>query len=219
MNILYNFPTRSRKNKALSCLDNITYTSKTSDYKILLKIDEDDEACNCSDFIWKACKYPNVELNIGVSHNKIHAINRDIPEDGWSVCITFSDDMFIGVKGFDEIVINEYKNGFTGLLHFPDGHANERLCTFPIVDYKYYQLDKYIYNPAYANVYSDCEQQDVAKIRAMYKYMPCHGYITHNHPIWTGEEPDDLLLKTENPIGYVRDRNVYEKRKSINFGL
>lgn len=217
MRILYNFPSRSRPAKALSCIDNITYTSKTSNYKILLKIDEDDFTCNCDEFINSASRYENVEIKIGTSKNKIHAINRDIPEDGYDLLLTMSDDMFFIKKGFDEAVRNSFI-GFDGLVHFPDQVAGQRLITYPMMSKKYYERFGYVYHPDYVSVYCDHEQQEVAKILGCYKFVDVN-ILEHRHSIWGFGEPDELLQKTENPVTYARDRRTLDYRRSINFGL
>lgn len=220
MKILYNFATRSRPEKCLKCVKNIIEMSSSANFIIHVKIDEDDETCNVESFIdVLECHY-NVLLNIGTSKNKTHAINRDIPIDGFDIICSHSDDMIWNLKGFDNLIRNQYENGFRGILHIPDQYASTRLITYPIMHVDYYVLDGYVYNPAYESVYSDCEQQDVAKIRGQYKLLDRHGLLTHEHYIaGYGNEPDELLKRTENPIVYAKDRRMYEYRKSINFGL
>lgn len=221
MKILYNFPTRSRPEKALACLKNIEYMSGSENFFCVLKIDHNDPLCNNSYFINKATEFHWVSIVLGHSNNKVHAINRDIPDTGWDIIISVADDLYINQKGFDNIIRAEYESGFRGALHIMEQYGKDRLLTFPILHKDYYEIDSYIYNPSYSNVYCDNEMQEVAKIRGQYRLHPAHGIFEHRNPICGSEygEPDELLLKTENPIGYVRDRNVYEKRKSINFGL
>lgn len=217
MKILYSFPTKSRPDKAIACIQNIHDMSESENYEIILKVDFDDASCNNTDFISKIAQFKKVVLVFGESRNKVHAINRDIPKEGWDILMNQSDDMWFIKKGFDADVINAFID-FDGLVHFPDPVAKERLCTYSMMSNNYYNQFGYIYHPDYVSVYCDHHQQEVAKKLGKYKYVNSE-ILEHRHAIWGFGEPDELLKKTEDPLIYARDKRTLDYQRSINFGL
>lgn len=217
--ILYNFACRNRKEKMFSAIENIIELSSTTNYLIQLSLDVDDIELTSPEVVSRINSYgSNVKAYWGISHSKISAINRDImlgyPFD---IVCTHSDDMVFVKHGFDVEIIKEF-NGFSGLLHFPDGRVNERLCTYSIMDKGYYEKFKYIYYPEYKSVFCDNEQTDVAKILGMYKYVN-KNIIEHRHYRAGYGEPDELMKHNDSPEMYRSDSEIYYRRKSINFGL
>lgn len=193
--------------------------SESDNYEIILKLDRDDPTCYNEEFYKQVEKFEKVRIIIGESRNKVHAINRDIPSDGWDILCGHADDMEWQVRGFDNVIRGEYESGFRGLLHIPEPFAKERLITYPILHRDYYLKDGYVYYPFYDNVACDNEQHEVSVIRGQYKFLPSHGLLIHKHYIAGWGQPDALLEKTENPIGYAKDLRMFHYRKSINFGL
>lgn len=219
MKILYNFPSRERPYKFFNCLNNIINKAQHDDYEIVATLDIDDVLMNNAEVIKEIDTYEKVRPIWGTSRGKVDAINRSVwMLDDWDVCITMSDDFHILNTGFDLEVLSHYQNGFSGLLHYPDGHANERLCTFPILDQVYYGKFNFIYNPIFQSVYCDNWQQDVAKLLGKYKYVD-RKEIEHRHPIWGFGLADNLLKRNEHPILYGRDYAVYLKQKELNYEI
>lgn len=225
MRILYNFPTRSRRNKCFNCVSNIIENSVGGDFEIMIKADIDDWEMTCNEGLEgivicneKArASGGKVKCVWGESKNKVHAINRDIPEDGYDLLLTMSDDMVFTKYGFDLDIREAFEN-FDGLVHFPDQVAKDKLITFPMMTREYYLKFGYVYHPDFVSVYCDHEQQEVAKILGKYKFVD-KDILRHEHAIWGFGEPDELLQKTEDPKVYARDKRTLEYHRSINFGL
>lgn len=217
MKILYNFPTRSRTDKALNCIDNIIYNAKHDDYIILVKIDFDDETMNNDKVIRMLYSRPNVFITIGKCDTKIQAVNRDLPYGYDDIICCHSDDMWFTKEGFDLDILEAFE-GFDGLVHFPDQVCGDKLITYPMMTRSYYDRFGYVYHPDYISVYADHHQQEVAKKLGMYKFVD-KKILEHRHAIWGFGEPDQLLQKTENPLTYKRDKRTLEYQRSINFGL
>lgn len=217
--ILYKFPTRERRTKAFSAIDNIISLAKHDAYQILLTLDINDSEMRGEEVKERLMSYGNkVQAIWGTSNNKIHACNRDMEFAGaWDICCLHSDDMRWLVEGFDLEILKAYEN-FSGLLHIPDSYVNERLCTYTIVDRGYYDKFNYLYNPEYQSVYCDSEIQDVSKKLNSYKYLD-KKMLIHEHFIWGHGEKDALLERTEDKIVYKKDFETYQRRKNNNFGL
>lgn len=215
--LLYKLASRSRREKVFNCIENIIEQSTIDDYLILLSFDVDDPAMQGDDVKAKLESYGDkVKAYWGISGSKIIALNRDISLiSEWEYLVVTSDDFWIEKKGFDQDVLNDFK-GFSGLLHYPDGFANERLVTMPIMDREYYNLDGRVYNPIYLSLFADNEQMAMAQKRGRYKLVNDRK-ITHKHSIWGFGPPDDLLKHTES--FYPIDQPTYFKRLEENFGL
>lgn len=213
--IAYIFASRERPEKFFRCLDNIQDMSDDNNYFVYAKLDLDDPQID--KYKEKICEYKELVVNFGYSDGKIHAINRGLdclPECDIVCC--HSDDMVFVEWGFDE-EIRKYC-GEDDYVHFPDGHANEKLCTYSIMGKKYFDRFGYIYHPDYISVYADNEQFEVAKLLGKYKYIK-KNIVRHEHPIWGYGIKDDLLIRTEDPVIYKKDHETYLRRKSINFGI
>ena len=200
--ILFNFATRSRPEKAAATIASIREYC-LGKYVIYMKIDQDDEATLSYDF-------PNTRQVIGVSRSKIHAINRGVNDiSGWDVLVNISDD---------QVFINPFSIdcGPDEFIHYPDGHVNERLCTMSVMGRDYYRRFGYVYHPDYVSLWSDNESMEVAQQLGCYRYIDEHIF-THNHPAWTGEKPDEQLIKTQ--AFYRQDERTYKLRKAQGFPI
>lgn len=223
MKICFVFPSRSRPIKFFKSLNNIREMSESDNYFIIAKLDEDDESVNTNPIREKLKKdYPEVTVKWGISYNKVHAINRsmeDLPE--CDILIIMSDDIVWDVNGFDNEIRQAFKEHFPnldGTVHFPDDHGKERTIIVSILGINLYKRFGYLYHPDYANLFCDNEFTDVTKQLNKYVFVN-KRLFTHNHPIWTKKDWDDLYRANENPETYKRDREVYLKRKSNNFGI
>lgn len=230
MKILYNFASRSRPEKLISCISNIIYFSSTDEYVILVKLDVDDIATNNRSFFDRLKSFgSNIVISFGFSDNKIHAINRDIHlVKGWDILINMSDDIEFISKGFDVDIINEFykvglrinEPGFTDLfLHYPDGSpAGDVLSTVSIMGRSFYDRFSYVYHPSYMNVYADNEATAVAKILGKYIFVNERKF-SHNHPVWNLAEWDDQYRRCEDKENYRIDGHKFNERQKINFDL
>lgn len=216
---LINFASRSRPTKLIAAIENIQEHIETDDYIILVTLDVDDTSCATKEFNEKLKSYKNVMPVYGFSKGKIHAINRSIwMVNDFKYLLNHSDDFWITKKGFDKDIEEAYSDGFSGLVHFPDGFVNERLCTYTIYDKAYYDRFGYIYEKSYLSVFSDNEQHAVAKKLNSYRYVD-KKIFEHRHFVHGFGEKDELLKQTEDPKVYAQDRNTFECRKKNNFYL
>ena len=213
MVILYKLTSRSRPAKMYKAYKSVVDNAELP-YKIILSIDSDDDVTLKSEELAKIYWSPFVRVIVGTSKNKIDAINRDVPKEGWDILVNLSDDQIFTVKGFDKAIAEHCTN--STFLHLPDGYVNERLATMSIMSKAYYDMFGYIYHPDYASLWCDNEAMEVAQALGCYKYVNEHIF-THEHPAWTGEKPDAQLIKTQNY--YRQDERTYRKRKSLGFPL
>lgn len=231
--ILYKYPTRQRPHKFFEVLDNFMALKTNDDYMIICSCDNDDLTMYNEDVQKRLLdnpKYKNVIIFWGLSKGKVHSINRNLGEPtfkmlydeypatkDWKYLVLLSDDMDLQA-GFDIEIPKAFEDGFSGLVHFPDGVVNERMCTFSVMDRAYYEELGYIYNPIYTSVYCDNEAHDVAVLTNRYKYIPVN-IVKHLHPAYGHAPNDDLYRRNEHQQLYAIDGDIYQKRKSINFGI
>jgi hypothetical protein len=225
MEILIKIPTRGRPEQFFSMLE--LYIRNLVDkigVRFLVTIDEDDESMN-NDMVMRYfssyIEHYGVEIDVmvGVSKNKIHAINRDLDSypKKWDILILTSDDMLPIFEGYDEIIRRDMRLNFSdtdGILYYPDGYTN--LNTLPILGRKYYERFNYIYNPAYRSFFPDNEFHEVADLLG----KQYHGGIvmfSHEHPANTGKGWDEVYEK--NNTTWEEDKLTYIKRRKRGFDL
>lgn len=216
--ILYKYPTRSRADKFFASLDNLYRLVSHDNYHILVTLDVDDPVVTTDEFKKKILEYSNLTPMWGTSTGKVSATNRDlIFFDDWEILVLLSDDMHLQ-PGFDKEILKSFEDGFSGLVHFPDGVANERLCTFTVMDRIYYDMFGWIYNPIYKSVGCDNEQHEVAVKLGRYKYIPVY-IVRHLHPAYGMAPIDDLYRRNEDPVLYAQDLETLRNRRADNFGI
>lgn len=213
MVILYKLTSRSRPAKMYKAYRSVSDYATLS-WQMILSVDADDDVTIRSEELKAIQRDSRVTVKFGLSKNKIHAINRDVPQSGWDILVNLSDDQVFTRKGFDKVIAEHC--GADTFLHLPDGYVNERLATMSIMGNDYYNRFRYIYHPDYASLWCDNEAQDVATQLGCYKYVNEHIF-THEHPAWTGEKPDAQLEHTQK--FYRQDERTYRKRKALNFPL
>jgi len=221
MNLLIKFPTRGRRNKFLKVFN--TYQKKLSgnnSVKFLISLDTDDDEMN-SDVVKEVLsQYGNTLVIYGNSENKIHAVNRDIDKiNEWDIVLLASDDMIPQVNGYDEVIITKMKYHYPdtdGVLFFNDGFQGNKLNTLCILGKKYYDRFGYIYYPEYKSTWCDNEFMDVANLLGKQTYFE-EVIIKHEHPDWGYGSSDEIHKSNYENLNY--DKNVYNKRKEVNFNL
>ncbi len=226
MNILVKLPSRSRPEK---CFDIIESYSQMADnpVQIMVNYDIDDPTMNNPGVVRRLTSYDNVIACEGTSISKIHAINRDfqkMPE--FDILVLASDDMICQVKGWDTILKQEMATHFPdtdGTLFHWDGdpatrrHNNGKgLCTMCILGKKYFDRFGFIYHPDYTSLWCDNEFTDVAQQLGK-MFFSEDVLFKHVHYSNDGSKPDALMMKTQS--FYRQDEQVYNRRKSFNFGL
>lgn len=223
MKLTYSFPSRSRPVKFFAALDNIRSMSNSDNYEVIAKIDDDDKTFT-DRFKQRLEQYPEVIVKYGRSKSKVHAVNRDLEGMTGEILLLHSDDMVFIKKGFDGIIRKQFIHidagltvtHFDGLLHFPDGFANERVCTYSIMHVNYYKRFGWIYNPIYLSHWVDEEQTLVAKALGKYKFVN-QQIFQHEHPV-LGHIPRDEMYQQDRKF-YQLEKGKFEERKRINFGL
>jgi hypothetical protein len=214
--ILFKLTTRSRPIKAKASIDNIIEKCNSNDYTILVSIDEDDETMKNFDY-----KDDNVYIIRGKSKNKIDAINRDMNIfTHWDILINTSDDMVFNVKGFDEIIRQDFNGYYDQVLHYSDGFQKANIMTMSIMGIDYYNRFKYIYHPSYESLWCDVEATEVAWMLNKYKYMgDLKQLFTHMHPAWNMAQYDQQYIKTEAHEVKEKDLKTFIQRRSKNYNI
>lgn len=215
--ILFNLASRTRPEKFKKVIRNIMSLVVSPNYEILAKVDTDDPFKK-----QYACNYPKVTFAWGLSKNKIHAINRDIPKEGWDIIVDVSDDFVFTKKGFDN-VIRKYC-GLDDCLHFPEPFANKQsrlnrnddIIIMACMGRDYFNRTGYIFNPAYKSLFCDNELTAVAKKSGCYKLI-VQQIFYHAHPQAGFGRPDDQTKYTES--FWNEDKKIYEERKLENFPI
>jgi hypothetical protein len=220
MRILIKFPTRGRRDKFFNVLD-IYYQLATNlnDIEFQITIDTNDESMNDYNVLEKLKTYKNLNYDLGISKNKIDAVNRDLIVGDWDIILLGSDDMIPKVKGYDDIIRNKMTELYPdtdGVLWFNDGNQGNRLNTLCILGKKYYERFNYIYHPDYTSLWADNEFMDVANLLNKQTYFN-DIIIRHEHPD-VGFGQRDFVHFDNIKFDYI-DRDIYIKRKENNFGL
>lgn len=218
--ILFKLPSRERPSKCFAAIDNIiSMIGEGVDYRIQLTLDLDDASMSNQDVRDRINSYgERVKAYWGTSTGKINACNRDMEFSGeWDILLLHSDDFVFTKLDFGKDILEAF-NGYSGLVHFPDGFQNERLITYPMMTREYFNLFGYIYHNAYDSVYPDNEQMAVAKKLGRYKYVPTCIFL-HQHYLAGFGRQDELSKKEDSPENYQKDRATFLRRKAINFDL
>jgi len=211
--ILFNFASRSRPEKFKRLVAQIQEYC-TEPYTILGKVDEDDPA------ISEYLTTPEVRFAVGFSTSKIHAINRDIPADGWDIIVDISDDFWFTRKGFDSIIREHC--GPDDYLHFPEPFADnqaklgkqESIVIMYVAGRDYFNRTGWIYNPIYLSLFCDNEGTQVARLNGQYKKMNEQIFF-HAHPA-AGYGVQDAQTKYTESLFKI-DEATYIKRRKEGF--
>lgn len=202
--ILFNFASRSRPAK-FNALVNQIYEYCTEPFTILAKVDFDDIKLKDYDL-------SRVHAVKSLSNSKVHAINRDIPKEGWDILIDISDDFRFTRPGFDNIIREHC--GPNDVLHFPEPFAQDRIIIMAVMGFDYYNKYGYIFNPAYKSLFCDDELTAVAKKVGAYKFIN-EDIFRHEHPAAGYGKPDRQTMITE--AFWHQDKRTFEKRKEKGF--
>ena len=221
MRLLIKFPTRNRKSKFFTVLEQYqTLCEDIENTFFLITLDNDDEEMNSPEVVNIFSTFKNIKYVYGDSTSKIHAINRDLEtENEWDIVLLASDDMTPKVKGYDNIIRNKMKEHYPdtdGILWFNDGHQGTTLNTLSILGKKYYERFNYIYYPEYKSMWSDNEFMSVGNILEKQTYFD-EVIIEHEHPDWGFGGKDSIHIK--NVENETHDKNLFLNRQSNKFCL
>jgi hypothetical protein len=220
IDLLIKYPTRSRPDLFKTILSE--YVNKLSGalkVKFVISMDSNDESCNNNPmryFLENMKSKVDLEYHYGTSKNKIDACNRDVPVEGWKVCLLVSDDMTPRVHGYDKVIMddmNKYFPDLDGALNYNcGGHAYPKVMVLSIVGNTYYKRFNYIYHPEYTSLFCDEEQTVVA--RKLNKIVDINRkIITHD---WN-DIKDNLRKHTEKY--YQADKVVFQARQVKGFPI
>lgn len=207
MRILFKYATRSRPELFKRGMESIINNVASDNYHIVVSIDSDDSSMS------EKFDYPNTTVFVGLSKNKIDAINRDVNYiKDWDIVVNMSDDMVFNQKGFDDVIREEFyvkfrepsKTEFKPIyeidldqcIHFPDQYQGANCMTMSIMGRDYYERDNFIYHPIFESLWCDIVAQEIAQIRGCYKFVDKH-FITHLHPSLGLAPYDEQAKKTE----------------------
>lgn len=218
--ILYNFASRSRPKAFYEVIENIKAMSASDNYFIVAKFDTDDpelphyligDGFTKDQQQWHCQR---IVFRLGLSHSKIHAINRDILDEGyhWDIIVNISDDQRFTVKGFDNII--RAHCGTDSFVHFPDPYKKAACSTMSVMDRIYFNRTGQIYHPDYFSLWADVEATEIAKLLGQYVYVPT---TIHKHLHFSTGALMDALYARNNT--YKQDRKVYDRRRGNNFYL
>lgn len=237
MKILVKYPSRSRPEKFKQVLQRYIDTCKTDSIRYLFSFDSDDK--ELPKYVDAVNSFQNRFYRCGgmqycsdrSSTGKINAINRDFDllqpwwaenPVNWDILVLASDDMIPVIEGWDERIIEDMKENYPdgdGVLYYYDGH--QPLNTMPIMGRKYYERFNYIYHPDYISLWCDNEFETVADMLGKQTKYPD---ILFEHQCWFNgmgkrwqETNDPLMKKNQSYFGV--DRDTFNKRKALNFGL
>jgi hypothetical protein len=216
MRILIKFPTRGRPEKFMKALDKyIDLAVQKDKISFLVSMDEDDTTATPEFIKIVQSKHPNIQLCVGTSNGKIHAVNRDMEKaPPYDILVLASDDMIPQCQAYDDTIRNTMALHFSdtdGVLWFNDGIREKELNTLCILGKKYYDRFGYIYYPGYKSFYCDNEFTDVAtKLNKMIYFDLV--IIRHEHMVRDNSLDDDTYRK--NSIFGDIDRELYESRKN-----
>ena len=199
----------------MSTLDRyVSLLSNNHDYHFVISMDSNDGTMNndrIKEYLKTKRKQVQLEYYYGESKNKIEAINRDMIAPMFNILVLISDDMIPEIQGFDDIIVNKFREhfpDFDGMLNFNDGLREDwpSLCTLTIYGHAYYKRFGYIYHPDYTSVYCDREQTDVGRL--LDRIVDINQTIIR-HKWLDPEFQDDLRRGTENC--YEQDVVIYNK--------
>jgi hypothetical protein len=216
--ILFNIATRQRPDQFEQLLQNIKEMVTDSRFIIVAKLDSDDPTRSAYEYAFGNYREFADVLSIkwGESYNKVHAINRDIPENGWDILVNVSDDQRFTLKGFDDIIRKEAEGKPCAFLHFPDEYKRAACSTMSIMTRQYYiETGKRVYHEDYMSLWCDVEATEVAKLKRCYYCIPT-VIARHDHYSTTGRKMDALYKRNNT---YQRDQGVYNTRKARDFDM
>lgn len=230
-NILVKFPTRERPHRFLQVLTKYMTSAHDNEHiTYLITCDNDDPQGHHYQNIAKTLQesYKNVIFVFGTSTGKIDAVNRDMdiaagPDIGWEILVLASDDMAVQCEGWDNIIRKDMMEYFGppakgGVLWYDDGFKTAINC-MPIMGRTQYDVNGYIYHPAYESLFCDNEFTEVwSLLKLQIKIDRCLFLHEHYARHKKYHHTLDALMK-RNESKYAADQKIYERRKAANFDL
>lgn len=177
---------------------------------ILVSLDVDDPD---PEPIW--IDPPYLTTVVGVSKNKIAAINRDINGFTWDVLVCASDDLSTTTIGFDNAIRRDFEGeapDLDAVLWYQD--ENPRICCHPCIGRAYYERDGYVFHPSYQGFYCDDEFTIVAQRRGKLYRSSSVKWI-HQHPNYKTRKSDETDKRAKATM--MLDYRNFARRQSQHF--
>ena len=156
------------------------------------------------------------------NRNKIEACNANMSEIDWEwdIVVLVSDDMIPQIRGYDDIIRNEFLAGFpdtNGILWANDGCQGDKLNTLCIFGREFFMRQGYIYNPEYKSLFCDTELTDQCRneYKSICRYIP-YCIIRHEHPGTGFKQSMDKLYEI-NQKYWNEDMYTYIRRKTYSY--
>jgi FkbM family methyltransferase len=216
LKILFNFPTRERPDRFRKSIDSIIFNiEQKGSFYVLVKLDKDDPCLQ--EYLSLRSLYTKHPIiwNVSKSKSKVDAINRDVALLDWDVMFSWADDIIAIQPGFDDTIRKEFEDPYTW-PSFWDGYRKDDLITMCVISRQNYNKFGYVYHPDYTSVYCDNEMTEIARMLGRLKVIKEPQIVKHEHPALNTEIPFDGLYNL-NDKSYDKDRQVFERRKSIGF--
>ena len=222
MRLLIKFPSRQRPEKLVSVTQKyVQYANERQTLQFLITLDEDDPTVTPQLLNTLKSFHPAMDIRVGHSTGKIHAINRDMDTaPPFDIVLLASDDMIPIVQGYDQIIranMQKYYPDTDGVLWFNDGYTGQKLNTLVCCGHKYFNRFGFLYNPLYKSFYCDNEFMDVAASLRRQTYFP-QVIIKHIHPANTADVKSDALYE-RNSRYFKEDADTYYSRKKYPFDV
>lgn len=218
--LLIKFPTRGRREKFFKVFKiyyDLLYDINKTEF--IISCDIDDKEMNNDLVREEVSKYKNTKIYFNNNKSKIEAINNNLEGVEFDIVLLASDDMIPQAQWYDFIIKRDMDKHFPdtdGVLWYNDGYQGNKLNTLCILGKKYYDRFGYIYHPSYKSLWCDNEFMEVANGLNKQKYNDL-VIIKHEHPVWTGQGFDQVLITNQN-LDSVDKQNFF-KRKQQNFPL
>src|SRR6478609_7340473 len=171
MRLLVKYPTRARPQIFLTRLKEwLDAAAQPALLSVLVSYDEDDATMTPEVIAQAEAMHPACVCVRGSSKTKIQACNADINDykADWDVILLISDDMFCRRHGWDHSIrenMGLWFPGTDGVLWFHDGTKQRAIMTLSCIGRKYYERERFIYNPAYKSFFCDNEATQLAQQR------------------------------------------------------
>lgn len=221
MKILLKCPTRSRPERVKKTLSSyLRFANHPELIGVAVSCDVDDDSMKdttelqrlLSNFAWhRIYRSPN--------KTKIQACNANMNEIDyqWDIVVLVSDDMVPQIRGYDDVIRNEFLAGFpdrNGILWVNDGYQEDKLNTLCIFGRTFYENQGFIYNPEYKSLFCDTELTDQCRneYKDICRYIP-YCIIRHEHPGTGFKQTMDKLYEI-NQRYWNDDMYTYIRRKT-----
>lgn len=210
-------PSRGRAEKSANTIAKWKYNAVLR-FELIVSVDADDDYVDYSQFhhlpVYGQHLPGQDRLLIRQNKSSVEAINAAAQFTTGDILIVVSDDTDCPPR-WDETILKAVEGKTDFLLRVSDGHQ-KRICTLPIMDRTYYNRFGYIYYPEYSHNWCDTELTEVAY--KLGRIIVRNDIVfRHLHPEVTKEPKDAVYLK--NDLTHNTGRNIFNYRKSINFGL